>query len=71
MVGVLIVAGIIGYGIVYSGLSHLPNPVVTPPQSTLEALTGGKLGAGPKGFPKPTDSVGVGGSRTGATGTPR
>lgn len=38
MVGVLIIVGIIGYGLVYSGLSQLPNPVVTPPQGTLEAL---------------------------------
>lgn len=38
MVGVLIVVGIIGYGLVYSGLSQLPNAIVTPPQGTLEAL---------------------------------
>ena len=66
MVGVLIVVGIIGYGLVYSGLSQLPNAIVTPPQSTLTALWPGH-GAAPTSFPKP-----VGGSpRTGATGQPR
>lgn len=66
MVGVLIIVGIIGYGLVYSGLSQLPNPVVTPPQGTLKALwpghgakvTGpiprarGSQGANPMGSPR-------------------
>lgn len=67
MVGVLIVVGIIGYGIVYSGLSQLPSPVVMPRQSTLEALWPGhgtKLGP----IPKAKGSAGAGtmsGPRTG------
>ena len=70
MVGVLIVVGIIGYGLVYSGLSQLPNPVVTPAQSTLEALwpghgqkPGGPIAKGT--FPKAGPSIGA------SPGTPR
>lgn len=59
MVGVLIIVGIIGYGILYSGLSQLPNPVVTPPQSTLEALWPGHGKVTAKDFPKPVGSQGV------------
>lgn len=68
MVGVLIVVGIIGYGLVYSGLSQLPNPIVTPPQSTLEALWPGHGKGKPVGhgtFPKAQGAQGV------SPGTPR
>jgi hypothetical protein len=66
MVGVLIIVGIIGYGLVYSGLSQLPNPVVSPKQSTLEALWPGhgkQVASGP--IPKAGPSTGA------SPGTPR
>ena len=66
MVGVLIVVGIIGYGVLYSGLSQLPGHKM-PTVGTLEALWPGH--GTPTGFPKPTgpNTGGLGQPRTGRT----
>lgn len=52
MVGVLIVAGIVFYGMIYSGVSQLGVVPSIPPMTTLEALRPKTATA--KDFPKPT-----------------
>lgn len=66
MIGVLIVSGIVFYGMVYSGVSQL-YVVGIAPVTTLEALRPKTAPARvtAKDFPKPTDHVGSG------LGTPR
>ena len=72
MVGVLIVTGIIGYALIYSGLSALPSSTINKgvPVSTLEALWPGHGTTKPataSNFPKPTHSN-PSGSRPGPGG---